>query len=113
MPLICIHLNAEFGSSALAFYGLSPRIQQYKVVRLMIDQRYQGQGLRRAAMEAMIRDLVATSDAQELWLSYREWNTQARRLYQSLGFQERTIEPHGRITASLILDRYTDAEKLS
>ena len=33
---------------------------------------------------------------RNLWLSYREWNTQARRLYQSLGFQERAIEPNGR-----------------
>jgi diamine N-acetyltransferase len=87
-------------------YGLSPTSQQYKIVRLMVDHRHQGQGYGRAAMEAVIADILATTDANEVWLSYRSWNTAARRLYLSLGFREQDEEPNGRIVASLHLVPY-------
>lgn len=97
-------INQDETIVGFVFYGFSPRAAQYKVVRLMIDHHYQGQGYGRAAMEAVISDLMATNAAREVWLSYREGNTQARQLYQSLGFQEHSIESNGRITASRSLN---------
>lgn len=47
--------------------------------------------------------VLATSDATELWLSYRVENDRARCLYLALGFCEHSHEANGRITAALDL----------
>jgi len=87
----------------LVVYGFSPTSHQYKIARLMIDQHQQGYGYGRAAMEAVVADVLATSDATELWLSYRVANHRARRLYLALGFREHNQDENGRITAALDL----------
>jgi diamine N-acetyltransferase len=84
-------------------YGLEVATQRQKVFRLMIDQHQQGRGYGRAAMRAVIADVLATSDATALWISYREQNIVARHLYHTLGFHEHTIEETGRIIACLDL----------
>ena len=95
--------NANEEIIGLVVYGLSPTSHQYKVARLMIDQHQQGYGYGRATMEAVVADVLATSDATELWLSYRVENDRARRLYLALGFCEHSHEANGRITAALDL----------
>lgn len=95
-------VTAEAAMVGMIFYGWSPRSEQHKIVRVLIDHASQGRGYGRAAMLAALADLAA-GGAREVWLSYREQNRQARRLYQSLGFQERTIEANGRITAVLTI----------
>lgn len=83
----------------LAVYGISPSTGQYRVARLMIDQAYQGQGYGRAAMQAILAEAEALEAVDQVWLSYREHNHAARKLYQSLGFQEQSCDPNGRIVA--------------
>ena len=96
-------VNANEEIIGLVVYGLSPTSHQYKVARLMIDQHQQGYGYGRATMEAVVADVLATSDATELWLSYRVENDRARRLYLALGFCEHSHEANGCITACLDL----------
>ncbi len=62
----------------------------YNLWRLMIDERYQGRGYGRAAMEeilSFIRSLPC-GRADACWLSYEEENAAARALYRSFGFRE-------------------------
>ena len=62
----------------------------YIIWRLMIDKRYQGRGYGREAMNLAL-DFVRSlpcGQAEYCWLSYEPENEVARRLYQSLGFQE-------------------------
>ena len=62
----------------------------YNIWRLMIDERFQGRGLGRKAMEealAFIRTFPC-GKADRVWLSYEPDNEKARRLYQSFGFAE-------------------------
>lgn len=87
----------------LAVYGISPNTGQYRVARLMIDQAYQGQGYGRAAMQAILAEAEALEDVDQVWLSYREHNYAARNLYQSLGFQEQSCDPDGRVVAMYAL----------
>ncbi|GAA5530214.1 spermine/spermidine acetyltransferase [Herpetosiphon gulosus] len=92
-------INQSSTLVGLAVYGISPNTGQYRVARLMIDQAFQGQGYGRAAMQAILAEVAALGDVDQVWLSYREHNHAARNLYQSLGFQEQSCDPAGRIVA--------------
>lgn len=75
----------------------------YCLWRLMIDERYQGQGLGKSAMElalAFIRTMPC-GKAERCWLSYEPENAAARTLYQSFGFRE-TGEMDGREVISAL-----------
>lgn len=62
----------------------------YSVWRLMIDARYQGKGYGRRALEEALRYIrtFPCGPAEWCWLSFEPDNLAARRLYQSLGFEE-------------------------
>lgn len=56
----------------------------------MIDERYQGRGLGRKGLEAVLAFIrtFPCGKADRVWLSYEPENEKARRLYQSFGFVE-------------------------
>lgn len=62
----------------------------YCIWRFMIDKDHQGKGLGKQAVKASIDYLRSepVNSAQFCWLSYEPENVVARRLYQSVGFQE-------------------------
>lgn len=82
-----------------AMYGFFPREGEKGRVwldRYLIDERFQGQGLGRIMLEALIEYLVKLYHCNEIYLSVYENNLIAQRLYQKLGFhfnEERDI--HG------------------
>jgi len=62
----------------------------YNLWRFMIDERYQGKGYGRAAMNRIL-DFIAgepCGPAEYCWLSYEPENTAAKALYASFGFRE-------------------------
>ena len=62
----------------------------YCIWRFMIDERYQGKGLGKAAMEKTL-DYIRTfpcGKARFCWLSYEPENTAAKALYSQYGFKE-------------------------
>ena len=64
--------------------------QNYCLWRLMIDKQYQGQGLGKQTIDAVIT-LIRTfpfGKAKKVWLSYEPENTHARAIYQKYGFVE-------------------------
>ncbi|MBQ6517680.1 MAG: GNAT family N-acetyltransferase [Anaerolineaceae bacterium] len=64
--------------------------ENYSLWRLMIDKRYQRQGLGKQTMDAVIA-LIRTfpfGEAKKVWLSYEPENTRARAIYQRYGFVE-------------------------
>lgn len=64
--------------------------EKYSLWRLMIDQKYQGQGFGKQTMDAAI-SLIRTfpfGEAQKVWLSYEPENTRARDIYLKYGFVE-------------------------
>ena len=69
---------------------------QYWIFHFFIDQRYQGRGYGRAALQALI-ELVRREHPQRqtLQLVVHPENTQARRLYTSAGFRPTGIERWG------------------
>lgn len=62
----------------------------YCIWRFMIDERFQGQGLGRKAMEAVLNYIrtYPCGKADYCWLSYEPENKAAQSLYSKFGFAE-------------------------
>ena len=64
--------------------------ENYSLWRLMIDKNYQGRGLGRQTLDAVM-ELIRTfpfGEAKKVWLSYEPENTRARDIYRKYGFVE-------------------------
>jgi ribosomal protein S18 acetylase RimI-like enzyme len=87
-----------------ALYGIETISNRPKIFRLMIGESFQGRGLGRAAMQAIIQDIRRRWDPAQIYVSFQNPNAIARRLYASLGFEE--VEQEGeKITARLSVSR--------
>jgi len=58
------------------------------ILRLMVDEKYQGNGYGRAAMESMLATFRADECVSVVCITYEPENNPARKLYASLGFEE-------------------------
>ena len=58
------------------------------VMRLMVDERFQGKGYGRAIMEQVLSVFRAKKEIRNAGISYAPYNEGARKLYASLGFIE-------------------------
>ena len=77
----------------------------YNIWRLMIDERFQGKGFGKEAMNRIL-DFIKTEpcgSAETCWLSYEPENTAAKKLYHSFGFQETGDFDENEIIATLNL----------
>ncbi|HSG43851.1 MAG TPA: GNAT family N-acetyltransferase [Anaerolineales bacterium] len=72
-------------------YALNPAHPKIQTIiqRLMIDEKHQGKGYGRKAMELLLEEFRANKDIRVVAISYEEYNTGARKLYASLGCEER------------------------
>lgn len=64
--------------------------ENYSLWRLMIDKNYQGCGLGKQTIDAVMA-LIRTfpfGEAKKVWLSYEPENTRARDMYRKYGFVE-------------------------
>lgn len=82
-------------------FGLDIEDDRYYLVRLMIDERFQGKGCGKAATLAVIEKMKRIEDCNEIYLSFVPENERAERLYKSVGF-ERT----GEISEGEVVMRY-------
>jgi len=68
-------------------YGRHPKTGAWWVIRFMIDQKHQGKGYGRAAMEALIAMMAERVGCEKIVTSFVSANTVAANLYASLGFR--------------------------
>ena len=90
------------GSDVAGFsmHGVDEATGLWKIFRLVVDARYQSQGVGRRAVRELIRMLVEEEGATAVLVSYQSDNEWARRLYAAEGFSE--IKTEGRkVTARL------------
>ncbi|CAN5871186.1 GNAT family N-acetyltransferase [soil metagenome] len=78
-------------------YGLDTDDNRFYLGRLMIDEKHQGRGYGRAVTLEVIERLKQVEGCNEIYLSFAPENTNAERLYKSIGF-ERTGELSGNET---------------
>lgn len=86
-------------------FGFSVNFKRYFLVRLMVDARFQGKGYGRAATLEVIEKMRRIEDCKEIYLSCVPENTNAERLYKSIGF-ERTgeINEGGEIVMRFVME---------
>lgn len=100
VPQAIYHDDAMVG---FTMYGRVPGEDHAWVMRLMVDQRYQGRGYGRAALLAVIERLRAEPGLREIRISYQPDNERAERLYLSLGFERTGERIEGEVVARLAL----------
>jgi diamine N-acetyltransferase len=71
-------------------YGLNPQYPKMQafIVRLMVDEKYQGKGYGKFGIEKMLEIFRADERIKVVGISYRPDNETARRLYAHFGFIE-------------------------
>ncbi|GAA3400378.1 GNAT family N-acetyltransferase [Paenibacillus hodogayensis] len=74
--------------AGLAVYAVDPDDGSYWMMALMVDRKFQRQGLGRSAVKELIRHMRGKHDCDKIRLGHRPGNERASRLYASLGFVE-------------------------
>ncbi|HLO34292.1 MAG TPA: GNAT family N-acetyltransferase [Anaerolineales bacterium] len=69
-------------------YNLAYAKMQAFIIRLMVDEQYQGQGYGRFGMDWMLERFRQDEQVRDVGISYEPDNEVGRRLYASLGFVE-------------------------
>jgi diamine N-acetyltransferase len=69
-------------------YNFEHPKQQAFIIRLMVDERYQGKGYGRFGMNWMLDRFRGEERVRNVGISYEPENDAARKLYASLGFVE-------------------------
>ncbi|WP_339324664.1 GNAT family N-acetyltransferase [Paenibacillus sp. FSL W8-0194] len=83
-----------------SMYGLDPDDGNYWIYRFMIDERFQGRGYGKDAMQLIIREIESKHDRTNvIFLGYQPDNEGARKLYAKVGFKEVGIAPWGEMLA--------------
>ncbi|MBS4177716.1 GNAT family N-acetyltransferase [Lederbergia citrea] len=83
-----IYLGEEMIGFAL--YGIDEDDHDYWIYRMMIDQKHQGKGYGKKAIQLVIDDIrdIKEDRHQTIKLSYEPTNEHAKRVYEKIGFQE-------------------------
>ncbi|MCG7344454.1 GNAT family N-acetyltransferase [Sporosarcina sp. ACRSL] len=91
-----IYDDEQIVGFVMIVYGITgyelPKIanNNYCILRLMIDKRYQNQGYGRKAMEKTLEFIrtFPVGHAQYCWIAYDSNNIVAKKLYESFGFRD-------------------------
>jgi diamine N-acetyltransferase len=94
--------NTPVGFLMYGFNFTHPK-QQAFILRLMVDDKFQGKGYGRFAMHKMLETFRADERIKEVGISYEPQNDAARKLYASLGFEETGKVIDGEVEAILRL----------
>lgn len=76
---------------------------RYYLWRYMIDQRYQGMGFGRKAMELVIDYVRTLPNATEMYLTYVPVDNGPREFYAGLGFADTGVDHEGELEMKLEL----------
>jgi diamine N-acetyltransferase len=83
-----LYLNDEPVGFAMTGLNINHSRFQGLILRLMVDERYQGRGYGREAMRVMTEMFLANEHVKAVCISYAPENDAARKLYASFGFME-------------------------
>ena len=96
-----LYANGEPVGFAMTGLNLNHSRFQGLILRLMVDERYQGRGYGREAMKVMTEMFLADERVKAVCISYAPENEAARKLYASLGFVETGEMLESEVTAIL------------
>ncbi|MFC5601722.1 GNAT family N-acetyltransferase [Sporosarcina koreensis] len=83
-----IYLGEEMIGFTL--YGIDEDDHEYWMYRMMIDQKHQGKGYGKEAIQLVMDDIKAIKEErhQTITLSYEPENEHAKNIYEKMGFKE-------------------------
>jgi len=90
-------IYADAQMVGFVMYDYEPKEHRGYITRLMIDQRFQGNGYGQEAMRQVIGRLRAIPACQELQTGYMPGNDAARHVYESFGFEKAAVDDDGEI----------------
>jgi len=70
----------------LMYNSVQEELNGYWVYRIMVDKKFQGKGIGKAATKLMISEMAKTLNAKKIIVGYHPKNLGAHNLYSSLGF---------------------------
>lgn len=70
-----------------AMYGYSEEHGVFEICRLMIDYKFQRQGLGRKALSLIIKEMSKNKECSEIYISFEPENHSAKKLYEEFGFE--------------------------
>lgn len=93
-----------------AMYGIDPDDGNYWIYRLMIDEKSQGKGFGKAALDEVLKDIRNTNSTAVPFvvLGYEPNNHLAKKLYENAGFVETEMASWGEQLAKLELRASND-----
>jgi diamine N-acetyltransferase len=85
-------------------HGKDPASKNYHIVRLMIDERFQGNGYGKGATLKLIEIMSEQEDCDAVYLFFVEGNQGAENLYSGIGFKRTgLIDEYGEVEMRLDL----------
>jgi diamine N-acetyltransferase len=70
----------------LMFNSVKEELDAYWVYRIMVDKKFQGKGIGKAASELMIEEMKKLPNAEKIVVGYHPENLGAHHMYANLGF---------------------------
>lgn len=70
----------------LMYNSVKEELDAYWVYRIMVDKKFQGQGIGKVATELMIAEMAKLPHAEKIAVGYHPENLGAHHLYASFGF---------------------------
>jgi len=70
----------------LMYNTVQEELNGYWVYRIMVDKKFQGKGIGKAATKLMISEMSKLPNAEKIVVGYHPENLGAHKLYSSLGF---------------------------
>lgn len=94
-------------------YGRDPERKKYFIVRLMIDEKFQGRGYGKQATLKLIEEMGRNEDCDAVYLFFVPGNTKAEKMYLGLGFEKTGVidKEDGEIEMKLDFKRQKHARK--
>jgi diamine N-acetyltransferase len=100
----CFGIYADDLMVGFLMHGADDEGQQW-IIRLMVDEKQQGHGYGRVAMELILARLRADPACPQVGISYEPQNSVAQKLYASFGFLETGEVEEGETIARLDFKR--------
>lgn len=70
----------------LMYNSIQEELDGYWIYRIMVDKKFQGKGIGKAATKLMILEMAKLPNAKKIVVGYHPENLGAHNLYSSLGF---------------------------
>ena len=100
---VCLAAYAGEEPVGFAMYGIEEEDNSLWIIRMMIDEKFQGNGYGREILKEVVEHIKSRNLIEEIYLSFVPGNDAARKLYASHGFKDTGRVEQGEIVYRLQL----------